>query len=75
MRLSLSLSQNATFLRRIGDVVLFCGVFVALLLLVSSEAFAASAQHSWAIVLHGGAGVIERKSMDPKTEAAYRAGL
>ena len=29
----------------------------------------------WAIVLHGGAGVIERKSMDPKTEAEYRAGL
>jgi L-asparaginase / beta-aspartyl-peptidase len=33
------------------------------------------AQHKWAIVLHGGAGVIERKSMDPKTEAAYRASL
>lgn len=32
-------------------------------------------QHKWAIVLHGGAGVIERKSMDPKTEAAYRASL
>ncbi len=31
--------------------------------------------HRWAIVLHGGAGVIERASMDPKTEAAYRAGL
>ncbi len=31
--------------------------------------------HHWAIVLHGGAGVIERASMDPKTEAAYRAGL
>lgn len=53
----------------------FRSVLAALLLLVSSEAFAASAQHSWAIVLHGGAGVIERKSMDPKTEAAYRAGL
>jgi beta-aspartyl-peptidase (threonine type) len=29
----------------------------------------------WAIVLHGGAGVIERASMDPGTEAAYRASL
>src|ERR1700757_896173 len=34
-----------------------------------------AAPHKWAIVLHGGAGVIERKSMDPKTEAAYRASL
>jgi beta-aspartyl-peptidase (threonine type) len=31
--------------------------------------------HHWAIVLHGGAGVIERRTMDPKTEADYRASL
>ena len=31
--------------------------------------------HHWAIVLHGGAGVIERASMNSRTEAAYRAGL
>ena len=31
--------------------------------------------HHWAIVLHGGAGVIERRTMDPRTEAAYRASL
>lgn len=29
----------------------------------------------WAIVVHGGAGVIERDSMDAETEAAYRAAL
>ena len=29
----------------------------------------------WAIVLHGGAGVIERTSMTPERDAAYRAGL
>jgi beta-aspartyl-peptidase (threonine type) len=29
----------------------------------------------WAIVLHGGAGVIERATMNPKTEAAYRTSL
>jgi beta-aspartyl-peptidase (threonine type) len=44
-----------------------------------SSAFAAQTQqpaaHHWAIVLHGGAGVIERASMDAKTDAAYRAGL
>lgn len=29
----------------------------------------------WAIVMHGGAGVIERTSMTPEREAQYRAGL
>ena len=29
----------------------------------------------WAIVVHGGAGVIERGDMDAETEAAYRAAL
>lgn len=29
----------------------------------------------WAIVMHGGAGVIERSSMTPEREKAYRAGL
>jgi len=29
----------------------------------------------WAIVMHGGAGVIERSSMTPDRDAAYRAGL
>jgi len=31
--------------------------------------------HRWAIVLHGGAGVIERGNMKPETEAAYRASM
>jgi beta-aspartyl-peptidase (threonine type) len=35
----------------------------------------ASAQHKWAIVLHGGAGVIERSSMTPEAEKQYRAGI
>jgi beta-aspartyl-peptidase (threonine type) len=29
----------------------------------------------WAIVMHGGAGVIERKSMTPQREKDYRAGM
>jgi len=33
------------------------------------------ATHRWAIVLHGGAGIIERSSMSPTTEVAYRASL
>lgn len=35
----------------------------------------APGQHKWAVVLHGGAGVIERSSMTPQAEAAYRAGI
>ena len=31
--------------------------------------------HKWSIVVHGGAGVIERKSMSSETEAAYRAAM
>jgi beta-aspartyl-peptidase (threonine type) len=31
--------------------------------------------HKWSIVVHGGAGVIERKSMLPETEAEYRAAM
>ena len=48
---------------------------------MSVVALGASAQqpqppaHHWAIVLHGGAGVIERATMNPRTEAAYRASL
>lgn len=42
-------------------------------------AAAASAQqptaHHWAIVVHGGAGIIERASMKPTIEASYRASL
>ncbi len=51
----------------------------ALMLLPAAPASFAQAAaqpgHHWAIILHGGAGVIERKSMDAKTEAAYRASL
>ncbi len=47
---------------------------------IAGAALAAAAQqpqpaHHWAIVLHGGAGVIERATMNPKTEAEYRASL
>ncbi len=32
-------------------------------------------KHQWAIVMHGGAGVIERSSMTPDAEKGYRAGM
>lgn len=43
-------------------------------LLLAAPAFAA-APHPIAIVIHGGAGVIERAKMTPAAEASYRAGL
>jgi beta-aspartyl-peptidase (threonine type) len=57
-----------------------------IVLLVLASAFAASAADAahrtvlkptpaWSIVLHGGAGVSERKDMSPAREAAYREGL
>ncbi|HEU5351115.1 MAG TPA: isoaspartyl peptidase/L-asparaginase [Terracidiphilus sp.] len=51
-------------------------VAAALILLpVATSAQKSAATHQWAIVLHGGAGVIERSSMTPQAEAEYRAGL
>ena len=35
----------------------------------------AAAPHKWALVVHGGAGVIERSSMTPEAERDYRAGI
>jgi beta-aspartyl-peptidase (threonine type) len=35
----------------------------------------APAAHKWAVVVHGGAGVIERSSMTPEAEKQYRAGI
>jgi L-asparaginase / beta-aspartyl-peptidase len=56
-----------------------CAVAMALVLSNSSAAQIASGPatggHKWAVVLHGGAGVIERDSMTPEAEASYRAGI
>jgi len=42
---------------------------------LAASASLAQDEGRWAIVVHGGAGVIERESMDAETEAAYRAAL
>jgi beta-aspartyl-peptidase (threonine type) len=54
----------------------FVRIFV--LVTLSTAAFAQSnfpAKHRWTVILHGGAGVIERSKMKPEAEAAYRAGI
>lgn len=47
----------------------------ALLAAAASSAAAAEPAPKWAIAIHGGAGVIERKDLDPATERAYREAL
>lgn len=50
-------------------------VNVAFLALAGATAWAQQPAHHWAIVIHGGAGVIERSQMTPKADSEYRAGL
>lgn len=50
-------------------------VLITALTGVASVSVAQNSSHKWAIVVHGGAGVIERGSMTPETEAAYRSTL
>jgi beta-aspartyl-peptidase (threonine type) len=56
--------------------ILTCAA-LALAAMTGATAQTPQSHHSarWAIVLHGGAGVIERATMNPKTEAAYRTSL
>lgn len=51
-------------------------IAVAALVLAAPQALAERAgEAEWSIIIHGGAGVIERGDMDAETEAAYRAAL
>jgi beta-aspartyl-peptidase (threonine type) len=51
------------------------GLMAGAALAGAGQQSAAPQAHMWALVLHGGAGVIERATMDPKMEAAYRASI
>ena len=71
MRAGLLVGMVATFVGLSGPVAVGTRAVVAA---ENSQTIAATG-HKWAIVLHGGAGVIERKSMSAETDAAYRAAL
>lgn len=63
---------------RAFTLLTLAGLFVSGAMLepgTSVTAAQAKAPQKWAVVLHGGAGVIERKSMSKETDAAYRAAL
>src|ERR1035438_653704 len=68
-------SSEETRMKIIGAIrSLFYGAIMTTALGAAGAAQQPTANH-WAIVLHGGAGIIERASMNPTTEAAYRASL
>lgn len=50
-------------------------VGAALMCAISAVACAQETAHHWAIVVHGGAGVIERSKLGPEGDKEYRAGL
>jgi beta-aspartyl-peptidase (threonine type) len=50
----------------------FISVIAALIMTAAIPVQAAS---TWAIVVHGGAGVIEREDLSPEQETAYRAAM
>jgi beta-aspartyl-peptidase (threonine type) len=52
-----------------------CAFTLALMISSQSALSQSAPAHKWAVVLHGGAGVIERSSMTPEAEAGYRAGI
>jgi len=52
------------------------GIAMAAMAAVCAQgAMAQQEAHHWAIVVHGGAGVIERSQLGPEGDASYRAGL
>jgi len=62
---------------RILHSVFLVSLMVSILMCFDGAATAQSkaGPGKWAVVVHGGAGVIEKSSMTPEAEAAYRAGI
>ena len=54
--------------------VVLMGAGIAMGASIAALAQEPQAAHHWAIVVHGGAGVIERAELGPEGDAAYRAG-
>jgi beta-aspartyl-peptidase (threonine type) len=54
---------------------LLAGAAAASAVSAGGQQTGAAQAHHWSIVVHGGAGVIERPALGPKGDAAYRAAL
>ena len=59
-------------MRNSGRFFLLCGMLTAAVVAACAQQ---PAQHRWTIVVHGGAGVIERPALGPEGDKAYRASL
>lgn len=62
-------------MKRLPFAVLLASAFIMTASAQPRKTRQTQAPHKWAIVLHGGAGVIERSSMSPTAEMQYRQGL
>jgi beta-aspartyl-peptidase (threonine type) len=68
-------------LRRLAGPIMLSICSFAVILTTSKTALSQTTSanragaHKWAVVVHGGAGVIERSSMTREAEAKYRAGI
>jgi beta-aspartyl-peptidase (threonine type) len=60
---------------RAARAVALSGAVGAVLAGVLCAAASAQPAHRWSIVIHGGAGVIERAHLSPEVEAQYRAAM
>lgn len=58
-------------MKTVVRVLLLAGMFAC----VERAAIAQQPAHHWSIVVHGGAGVIERSQLGPEGDSGYRAGL
>jgi beta-aspartyl-peptidase (threonine type) len=54
---------------------ILAGIVGSAIFSADAQQAAAPAAHHWALVLHGGAGVIERKDLGPEGDKHYREGL
>jgi len=67
--------KRSIFLRKTRDVSVGFAAAAAALFVPAVAAGAQQPAHHWAIVVHGGAGVIERSALGPEGDKAYRASL
>lgn len=58
-----------------GETIMIRTALAAALMSAAAPAALAQDDGGWSIIIHGGAGVIERGQMDADTEAAYREAL
>jgi beta-aspartyl-peptidase (threonine type) len=62
-------------MRKLGSLVIWVGIVSLSGAQERAPLVVQAPPGKWAIVMHGGAGVIERSSMTPERDAAYRAGM